>query len=549
MKEQHIQEWQTKGLISDKEVIFDVNTFNPNTFPENPFDYIPLIASKEGIDKLHPINHGKEVAIIGAGCAGLCAAYELMRVGLRPVVYEASERIGGRTYTHRFEKDPKAYTEIGAMRVPTFHDTIQWYMNRFGVRRRSFPSPLKVPTVIYFDRKRYDVPAGGELPEEIQSVVQHWDALINPIMESLDSLKDKPVEFSKKWQALIKKYEHKSIYQVLHEAGWSKSLIDSFGSIGAGGAGFGPFYHQVSFTEPLRIMVAKWWGEVEEVIGGIEQIPLQFWDTEVETDFWGKTSVKALNYGQTRKGVVEIETTEEGIYLTDAEGRLDKYETVIVTCTPRNLEMSIKINRPTFSEEVWNAIRNTYLIPGGRICIRTKTAFWKKYPELISCTVTDEPLTHLYLFDFEDTQSGVICLSYTLGITAIKFDAFDDHGKVENVLRELEKIYSPETVKMIREQMVEEPVCFSWEEAPGYNGSFKMPVPGFNIDDVTLFSQGKFKSDGSKISDYDTHPDVGVYLAGDCVGWSSGWIETALHTGINSALSVIYKLNRDQKEM
>ncbi len=545
MKKTHQQEWKHNQLIADKEVIFDVNTYNPSTFPENPFNYIQLIERTEGIETLAPINQGKEVAIIGAGCAGLCAAYELMRVGLRPVVYEASDRIGGRTYTYRFEKDPKAYTEIGAMRVPTFHDTIQWYMNTFGIKRKPFPSPLKVPTVIYFDRKRYDVPAGGELPPEIQEVTRHWDELVNPMIAYLDEVQDQPQEFSKRWQELVRKYEHKSIYQALYEAGWSKSLIDSFGSIGAGGAGFGPFYHQVSFVEPLRIIVAKWWGEVEEVIGGIDQIPLRFWDTEIETAYWGKTSVKALNYGAPRKGVVEIETTEDGIYLTDAEGKLDKYEAVIITCTPRNLEMSIKINRPTFSEEVWNAIRNSYLIPGGRICVRTKTAFWKKYPELLSCTVTDEPLTHLYLFDFEDTKSGVICLSYTLGITAIKFDAFDDNGKVENVLRELEKIYSPETVKMIREQMVEEPVCFSWEEAVGYNGSFKMPVPGCNIDDTTLFSQGKFLPDGTKISKYDAHPDVGVYLAGDCVGWSSGWIETALHTGINAALSTIYKLNRD----
>ena len=549
MKEQYIQEWKNKGLISDKEVIFDVNTFNPNTFPENPFNYIPLIENGQGIEQLNTINKGKEVAIIGAGCAGLCAAYELMRVGLRPIVYEASDRIGGRTYTHRFEKDPKAYTEIGAMRVPTFHDTIQWYMNHFNIRRRPFPSPLKVPTVIYCDQKRYDVPAGSGMPPEILAITENWDNLVNPMIEYLDEVKDNPVEFSSRWEELVKKYEHKSIYQALYEAGWSKNLIDSFGSIGAGGAGFGPFYHQVSFVEPLRIIVAKWWGEVEEVLGGIEQIPLRFWDTEIETDYWGKTSVKELNYGAPRKGVVEIETTADGIYLTDAEGRLDKYEAVIVTCTPRNLEMSIKINRPTFSEKVWNAIRNSYLIPGGRICIRTKTAFWKKQPHLLACTVTDEPLTHLYTFDFEDTNSGVICLSYTLGITAIKFDAFDDWGKYENVLRELDKIYGPETVKTIREQMAEGPICFSWEEAPGYNGSFKMPVPGFNSDDLVLFAQGKYAPDGSQLFNLDSHPDVGIYLAGDCVGWSSGWIETAMHTGINSALSVIYKLNRENKEI
>ena len=39
--------------------------------------------------------HGEEVAIIGAGMAGMTAAYELMKMGLKPVIYEAG-RIGGR---------------------------------------------------------------------------------------------------------------------------------------------------------------------------------------------------------------------------------------------------------------------------------------------------------------------------------------------------------------------------------------------------------------------------------------------------------------------
>lgn len=545
MKEHHIQEWNQNGSISDPEVIYDTKTFNPRTFPANPFNYVKLISQPQGIAELKPEHRGKEVAVIGAGCAGLCAAYELMRVGLRPVMYEASERIGGRTYTYRFKRDPRAYTEIGAMRVPTFHETVQWYMNHFKLKREPFPTPLKVPTTIFFDQTRYDVPAGGSLPPEIQAVSNQWDELINPIIHHLEEVKfTDPVEYSRRWLALMEKYEHKSIYQVLHENGWPKRIIDSFGSIGAGGAGFGPFYHQVSFTEPMRVVANHWWGEVEGVVGGIEQIPLSFWNTPCETEHWGRSSVEMLNWGQTRTGVVEIEVDDQGVFLRDADGNLDKYEAVVVSCTPRNLEMSIKVNRGAFSEQVWNAIRNIYLIPGGRVCIRTKTAFWKDNPELLSVTVTDEPLTHLYLFDFEDTKSGVICLSYTLGITAIKFDAFDDQGKVENCLRELERIYGSKTVKVIREQMVEDPVCFSWEEAPGYNGSFKMPVPGYNSDDTTLFAQGKFYPNGSKAEIIDPHHDNGLYLAGDTVGWSGGWIEGALHTGVNAALAAINKINR-----
>ena len=36
--------------------------------------------------------------------------------------------------------------------------------------------------------------------------------------------------------------------------------------------------------------------------------------------------------------------------------------------------------------------------------------------------------------------------------------------------------------------------------------------------------------------------DSGVYLAGDSVSWSGGWVEGALHTGLNAACAVIHRL-------
>ena len=41
------------------------------------------------------------VAIVGAGLAGLTAAYELSKAGLKPVVHEGSTRLGGRCFSIR----------------------------------------------------------------------------------------------------------------------------------------------------------------------------------------------------------------------------------------------------------------------------------------------------------------------------------------------------------------------------------------------------------------------------------------------------------------
>jgi hypothetical protein len=64
------------------------------------------------------------VAIIGAGVAGLRVAMMLKHLGIPYVVFEASERYGGRVYTHHFKKEKgepassQDYFDVGAMRFP-----------------------------------------------------------------------------------------------------------------------------------------------------------------------------------------------------------------------------------------------------------------------------------------------------------------------------------------------------------------------------------------------------------------------------------------------
>ena len=61
----------------------------------------PPPALAAGLELPKDSGKGKSVAILGAGVAGLCAAYELDRAGYDCVVLEASRRIGGRSLTLR----------------------------------------------------------------------------------------------------------------------------------------------------------------------------------------------------------------------------------------------------------------------------------------------------------------------------------------------------------------------------------------------------------------------------------------------------------------
>src|SRR5437763_11719222 len=105
------REFKERGAISSLDYLFDVDEANPTTQPDNPFDFIGLVDHPETFVSAGPAA-GREVAIIGAGSAGVAAAYLLMRLGLKPVVYDITGGAGGRSDTRPFSKDRPALVEV-----------------------------------------------------------------------------------------------------------------------------------------------------------------------------------------------------------------------------------------------------------------------------------------------------------------------------------------------------------------------------------------------------------------------------------------------------
>jgi len=70
------------------------------------------------------------VIIIGAGLAGLCAAYQLQKKGWSYSILEAERNhVGGRVRTRPIGNG--LYWEAGAMRIPGNHDITLRYINEF----------------------------------------------------------------------------------------------------------------------------------------------------------------------------------------------------------------------------------------------------------------------------------------------------------------------------------------------------------------------------------------------------------------------------------
>jgi monoamine oxidase len=75
----------------------------------------------------------KKIIVIGAGMAGLSAAYELSQLGHDVTILEARQRPGGRVQTLREPFSDGLYAEAGAARIPGNHDLTLKYVKLFNL--------------------------------------------------------------------------------------------------------------------------------------------------------------------------------------------------------------------------------------------------------------------------------------------------------------------------------------------------------------------------------------------------------------------------------
>ncbi|KUG55301.1 amine oxidase [Kocuria palustris] len=517
--------------------------------PDFPFSYDHYLQHPAGLGQVPEFMHGTEVAVIGAGLSGLITAYELMKLGLRPVVYEAGQ-IGGRLKTASFDAAPEVVADLGGMRFPVSGRALYHYIDLVGLETEAFPNPLSdvtPSTVIELGGQSHYARTPDELPEFFNEVARAWQSAIDDDAEAeqmKDAIRDRDTARIKEiWNRLLPRMDEQTFYgfiaesQAFREAGFAHR--EAFGQVGFGTGGWDTDFPN-SILEILRVVYTDADDGHRRILGGAQQLPERLWrHVPDQLEHWpAGTSLQSLHGGAPAGAVSAIrrdETTGE-LEITERWGRTRRYAAVVTACQSWLLSTRIDTQESLFPAPLWTALERSHYMQSSKTFVMVDRPFWKDVdPETgrdtLSMTLTDRLNRATYLLDDGDDKPAVILLSYTWNDDAMKWLSLDADQRVELMLHSLKQIY-PDVD--IASHIVGQPITVSWESDPNFMGAFKANLPGHYRYQQRLFTH--FQQD-----DLPEH-QRGIFLAGDDISWTAGWAEGAVQTALNAAWGVVRHL-------
>jgi tryptophan 2-monooxygenase len=317
---------------------------------------------------------------------------------------------------------------------------------------------------------------------------------------------------------------------------WSRDDLNTFGTLGIGSGGFGPLY-QVGFLEILRIIVQGWEQNQQLLPDGVGRLMENFHTADVTQPDGRRTSLHEVGAVRLRTPVRSVEPAAGGVRVTydDPGGRRHSavFPAVIAATTTRSMEMMGLTAGGLLSRPVKAAVRDLPMMDSSKLFLRTRTKFWKDAPDRIPQTIlTDELPRAVYALDYPQMSEGVVLISYTWGGDSTKLLGLPACERLR-LCREVIRRISPEFAENL-DPVGGELLSVDWQREPFYHGAFKLQHPGQDADLCAAYHQF--------LTANDPRTDTGVYLAGDGVSWYGGWMEGALHTGLNAACAAAKRL-------
>lgn len=515
--------------------------------PDFPFAYDDWLTHPAGLGTLPTQALGAEVAIVGAGMAGMVAAHELMKLGLRPVIYEAS-RMGGRLRSQAFEGGQGVVAELGGMRFPASSTAFFHYVNLLGLKTRPFPNPLSAAagsTVIDLEGQTHHARTLADLPPLFTEVAQAWDAALSELglgaLQDALRRRDAP-QLKALWNALVPLWDDRTFYDfVAHSRAFSALSFrhrEVFGQVGFGTGGWDSDFPN-TMLEILRVVLNGFDEDQHLIEGGAQQVPMGLWTHAPATlKHWpAGTSLASLHGGAPRAGVRAIARAPDGqLAVTDRWGVTRHHPAVLVTCQSWLLTTQIQVEESLLSQPLWMALDRTRYMQSSKTFVMVDRPFWKDINpatgrDTLSMTLTDRLTRGTYLFDHGPDRPGVICLSYAWMGDALKMLPHPPQKRVQLALDALGKIYPGVDIAA---HIVGDPITISWEADPHFLGAFKGALPGhyrYHRRMHAHFMQ-------------DTLPPAerGLFLAGDDISFTPAWVEGAVQTALNAVWGIVRHL-------
>jgi len=484
--------------------------------------------------------------VIGGGLSGIVAAYELMKLGLKPVVYEQG-RLGGRLRSQVFQGADGIVAELGGMRFPVSSTSFYHYADLTGLERRPFPNPLdpaSPSTVIDLEGELSYIETPADLPPLLREVQHAWaDALESGAdfgaLQRAIRTRDVPV-LKQIWDRLVPLWDERTFYDFVASAPAFQKLSfrhrEVFGQVGFGTGGWDSDFPN-SMLEILRVVATGLDDDQQLIVGGVEQLPRRLWtEAPAKIAHWpAGMSLNALHGGAPRPGVVRLaRASTDRIAVTDRWGDTRLYPAVLATCQSWLLSTSIATGEDLFSQKLWMALDRTRYMQSSKTFVMVDRPFWRERDPItnryrMSTTLSDRLTRGTYLFDNGADKPGVICLSYSWMSDAMKVLPLSADQRVNLMLNALKAIYPD--LDLAR-HIIGDPITVSWENDPGFLGAFKGALPGHYRYNRRMYCQ--FMQESLPPA------ERGIFLAGDDISWTPAWAEGAVQTALNAVWGIMH---------
>ena len=458
--------------------------------------------AREGLAPAASARH--RVIIVGAGIAGLAAAYELMRAGHDPIVLEARPRVGGRIHTLREPFSHGLYAEVGAMRIPKTHDLTIAYCERFGLKL--MPFTMGNPNAyVYFQGRRMrmrDVDANPALltfdlaPNEAGRTC---DALWNLAIADLAALVAANGDAG--WEEIYRRYDQHSTREFLESKGWSEGAIEMYGLFS-----FQEALMNSSFLEVLREDINRCYVDLFEIDGGMDRLPNAFFP-HLE---------RRLHFGARMVALDQSERAVTVHYKSPA-GRFSITGDYAIVTIPFPVLRHVEVLKP-FSSAKQRAIRQLHYDASAKILFQCRRRFWEEDDGIFGGgSVSDLPIRATYYPDHgRETGRGVMLASYTWSEDAQRWGSLSPSDRITEALEDVAQIHPQVAVEF------EAGASHMWHDDEYAGGAFALFDPG----QQTLLQPAIVAPEGR------------IYFAGEHTSLAHAWIQGAIESGLRAAWQI-----------